>query len=77
MEGLISGGAYIRRESCLAKSTITFCRLHLFEDKDIYLTVTGNEETGYAEKLIVKPVKAGKSALYAFMYFLAYAWKEI
>ena len=51
--------------------------VHLFEDKDIYLTVTGNEEIGYAEELIVKPVKAGKSPLYAFMYFLSYGWKEI
>ena len=73
VEGLISGGAYIRRESCLTKSTIRFCRLHLFEDKDIYLTVTGNEETGYAEKLIVKPVKAVSAVR---IYVFSSLWLE-
>lgn len=46
-------------------TTIAFRRLHLYEDTDIYLTVTVNEDSGYAEKLTVKPVKAGKSPLYA------------
>jgi len=46
-------------------TTITFRRIHLYEDMDIYLTVLVNEETGHAEKLIVKPVKGGKAPLYA------------
>ena len=32
---------------------------------DIYLTVLVNAETGHAEKLLVKPVKGGKTPLYA------------
>ena len=32
---------------------------------DIYLTVLVNADTGHAEKLLVKPVKGGKTPLYA------------
>ena len=46
-------------------TTITFRHIHLYEDMDIYLTVLVNEETGHAEKLTVKPVKGGKTPLYA------------
>ena len=46
-------------------TTITFRHIHLYEDMDIYLTVMVNEETGHAEKLIVRPVKGGKTPLYA------------
>ncbi|KAL9979443.1 hypothetical protein ACROYT_G017114 [Oculina patagonica] len=46
-------------------TTIIFRHIHLYEDMDIYLTVLVNEETGHAEKLLVKPVKGGKTPLYA------------
>ncbi|CAH3168237.1 unnamed protein product [Porites lobata] len=46
-------------------TTITFRRIHLYEDMDIFLSVTVNEDNGHAEKLIVKPVKGGKTPLYA------------
>lgn len=46
-------------------TSITFRHIHLYEDMDIYLTVMVNEDTGHAEKLIVKPVKGGKTPLYA------------
>ena len=46
-------------------TSITFRHIHLYDDMDVYLTVQINEETGHAEKLIVKPVKGGKSTLYA------------
>lgn len=46
-------------------TTIVFRHIHLYEDMDIYLTVLVNAETGHAEKLLVKPVKGGKTPLYA------------
>lgn len=42
-----------------------FRHIHLYEDMDIYLTVLVNAETEHAEKLLVKPVKGGKTPLYA------------
>lgn len=46
-------------------TSITFRHIHLYEDMGINLTVTVNEDTGHAEKLIIEPIKGGKTRLYA------------
>ena len=46
-------------------TSIAFRHVHLYGDIHIYLSVVVNEDTGHAEKMIVRAQGAAKSQLFA------------